>query len=247
MYSQGFREAALRLYDYFKNYKKVADALNIGSGTIWRWKNNGVIPKNTCNIVFTQAMLAFMKVKFEEHNEITLNGMKVEIFNAFSISVSRQCIANARKKLGLTRKRLRYRGTTNKTRLVERHFQFIKQYKKFKEQGVTVMASDEMGFDQTTLPIYGYSPIGTKAILRKIHPTRRSRISIILTIDSEGNDYYELVSGTTNSERYIKYIEKLPWPKGTVLLIDNASIHTSSIIKKGFRKKDYHGLFIPPY
>ncbi len=37
MYSQGFRQASINLYNYFGNMKKVDAVLNIGVATIWRW------------------------------------------------------------------------------------------------------------------------------------------------------------------------------------------------------------------
>ena len=51
MYDQGFRKAALKMYNYLGNMKKVAKALNIGAGTIWRWIHNGIIPLKRPSVV----------------------------------------------------------------------------------------------------------------------------------------------------------------------------------------------------
>ena len=42
MYSIGFRDAAIKLYDFLGNMKKVSKALKCGVATIWRWVNKGI-------------------------------------------------------------------------------------------------------------------------------------------------------------------------------------------------------------
>ena len=249
MYSIGFREAALKLYDYFKNMKTVSEALGVGIGSIWRWKTNGIIPKKRNdypNSKFTDAMLAFIECIVDKNNELTLKDMQNKICETFNVKISRQCIALALRKLNITRKYMSKRGYCRSTKLVERHFIFIDKYKKLKEKGIPIIAMDESGYDQYVLPKKGYSKKGTKAIC-KTHPTRRKRISIIMSIDRNDHHYYEFVEGTTNAERFKAFIENQPWPKGTVLLMDNASIHTSPLVKKTIMKKGYDTIYIPPY
>ena len=41
MYDQGFRKAAISLYNYLGNMKNVALALKIGVATVWRWLRKG--------------------------------------------------------------------------------------------------------------------------------------------------------------------------------------------------------------
>lgn len=249
MYSQGFREAAMILYEYLKNMQKVAIALKIGVATVWRWKHQGIVPQkrhDTPRSKFTEAMLDFIKLKLDENNSLTLNDLKAEILLVFSIDVSRQCIANALKKLKITRKRMHTRGSCRKIKLIERHRDFIEKYNALKLQRKLVICLDETGYDQYTLPIFGRSNIGTKAICTS-HPTRRNRLSVIMAIDRHCNHYYEFVTGTTNSKRFEDFIKKLQWPKGTTIIMDNASIHKTKLITKALTEKGYTSLFIPPY
>ena len=184
MYNQGFREATLVLYKYFKNMKKTAKALNIGIGTVWRWINNGIIPlkrHSTANEI-PEVLKSFVKLKLEGNNSLTQTELKNLVLEHFQVNISRHCISKIIRLLGLSRKRLRKTGLTNKAKYEER----MTLFKEGLETSTEIVSIDEIGFDQRMVPLYGYSQIGTKAI-GFTHPTNRKRTNVIMAIDSLGD------------------------------------------------------------
>jgi len=185
MYNIGFRQAAVKMYEYFRNMKTVAMALNIGVATIWRWIRHGVVPKvraDAPSSKFTDTMMAFVKETFAQNNYLNLNDLQRLVFDTFSIKVSRQCMAHVVTKLGLSRKRLHNRGFITKVLLIARYTQFVKEYRQLKSRGIRIIATDEFGVDKDTLPIYGYSLKGFKAFCQT-SPKRSKRVSVIMAID----------------------------------------------------------------
>jgi transposase len=65
---------------------------------------------------------------------------------------------------------------------------------------------------------------------------------------SDANVYHtQLTTESVNSAMFASFISQLPFPRNTVLLLDNASIHHSKVVKESMRLKGYEPLFVPPY
>jgi hypothetical protein len=129
----------------------------------------------------------------------------------------------------LKHQRLSKRGITNKQVHAERLEIFSKTYRLAKENNIPIIAVDEVGFDQWTLPLYGYSLKGRKVISECLS-MKRKRTTMIMAIDSEGNYYYTFKINGVNSEAFGGFIKSLLLKDGTHLLMDNnQSIHKTFI------------------
>ena len=93
MYDVGFRNAALKLYNHFRNMKKVANALDIGIGTVWRWIHNGITPVQRKKTPFSEVLLAFVKLTIEKTNHISQIELQQKIKESLGMSISRQCVS----------------------------------------------------------------------------------------------------------------------------------------------------------
>ena len=83
----------------------------------------------------------------------------------------------------------------------------------------TLAACDESGFDQRdSLPVYGYAPRSKPAIL--VIPASKMN-SLILAANMRGQTHSMLHTGSVNGFRFADFITNLPFPRGTVLLLDN--------------------------
>jgi hypothetical protein len=69
--------------------------------------------------------------------------------------------------------------------------------------------------------------------------------SLIKSICNDGSTYYEIVQGSVKRERFGQFIQKLPHPPGTVLLMDNSTTHKE--LASVYASKGYVPLFLPPY
>ena len=122
MYSKGFREAALKLYDFLGNMKNVAKALKCGVATIWRWINNGInnkARKDKPRNKTTEAILSFIKLQLENKNFLTIRDLQKQILESFNVTFSR---------LGFSRKRLQKRGNVNVHKVSSRYEEFKERH-----------------------------------------------------------------------------------------------------------------------
>lgn len=249
MYDIGFRHAAIKLYKHIGNMKKVAAILNIGIATIWRWSHYGIERKDSCNREpkkLKDVLLAFIEARMLAKPTITQKEIQKDILTMLNFNISRQCVATGIRKLNFSRKRLSKRGITNKQVHAERLEIFSKTYKLAKENNIPIIAVDEVGFDQRTLPLYGYSLKGRKAISECLS-MKRKRTTMIMAIDSEGSYHYTFKTNGVNSEAFGGFIKSLLLKDGTHLLMDNASIHKTKYVQGILESKNLKSMFICPY
>lgn len=212
MYNTTFRKVALSLYHYFGNMKSVAKALKIGIGTIWRWINNGIEPKERIKVPFSEASVQQFVMS---NNHATQQDMQKEVQRVLGHKVSRRCISMVLKIIGLTRKRLKNRG-------LHPNAVPIASFLSFKSKVGTasqLVSIDETGFDQRMTPIYGYSMKGTKAI-GVTRPRSRIRTNLLMAIDATGKSFFITRNQPITGSDVVTFISSLPWPKPTVLIMD---------------------------
>ena len=155
MYDQGFRKAAISLYNYLGNMKNVALALKIGVATVWRWLRKGIQTIKRQKKPLSETILDYVRHLLEETNTITQLEIIKKVKQTLQVHVSRQCVSCAIRLLGFSRKRLRTRGSTNMDRLKQKVDLFREGIAAIDK--AMLISIDEVGFDQRMIPIYGYS------------------------------------------------------------------------------------------
>lgn len=141
MYEIPFREAAIKLYHYFKNMKVTANALGIGAATIWRWLKVSIQPKQRVYKPYklTNAIIDYLYVIVKKQPTLTLSELSQKLQTAFNIYFSRQCIKCALNKLGFSRKKVSKRGLVN----LNKHEALLQDFKKHFDGNI--VAVDEVG------------------------------------------------------------------------------------------------------
>lgn len=108
---------------------------------------------------------------------------------------------------------------------------------------------DESGFSQTPTVPYGWQMIGEWIEI----PSCRSRqINVMGVLNYDSKLRCCVVEGSVNSDCVVGYFDQLSETitKKTVVVIDNAPVHTSNHFQNqiaGWKKKGLHLYFIPPY
>jgi transposase len=97
------------------------------------------------------------------------------------------------------------------------------------------------------LPIYGYAIKGQPAIMEYIASNNRKRYSLLMAITNKGNKYYEIFEESINGVKFQNFVKNLDVPKGSILLLDNASIHKTQAFKNTVEDKKIQLLYTPPY
>jgi transposase len=242
MYNIGFRKAAVALYHYFGNMKKTSQALQIGVATVWRWVKKGITITPRKQTPVPEALKEFVKLCVIQENHITQRILRYKVKTSLGLQVSRRCISAILKSLGLTRKRLRNRGKLPSDIPMS-------LFTAFKHQilsSVSTVAVDEVGFDQRTTPLFGYSPKGSKAIA-VTHPTSRKRFTAIAAIDRTGKRRVHIHEDSVNGDTFATFVRSLDWPPGTTIILDNARIHKTYAVQEALMQKGYRTAFTPPY
>ena len=241
MYSLGFRQAAIHLYDHFKSMKKVSQSLCISLSTIWTWLRKGIEFKKRSRTPVSDSVVMFIKETLLSNPSTTHQELHFQVLDTFNVTLSRKCIASILASLRFSKKRIRYRGSVPKGTTEAR----IRLFRETYSPSPLVFSVDECGFDFRCLPIYGYAPKGTKAILRAKSTSNRTRTSLIMGVSSSGEKAFKLVEGTTNALTFCDFLDLLPC--SSTIILDNASFHkTKQVIDKAKNNK-ITLLFIPPY
>lgn len=112
-----------------------------------------------------------------------------------------------------------------------------------------MVSLDESGFDHRAIATYGYALKGDPLIL-KVRGTsnkKTRRYSLLMGIGIDNAYHHMLTPDSVNSVLFSQFIRQLPFPDRTILVMDNASIHHSHIVKESMLSKGYEALFVPPY
>lgn len=107
-----------------------------------------------------------------------------------------------------------------------------------------VCCVDECYFSERVLPLYGYSSVGTKCVVRAPTGGWKKR-SLLLSVSSAGERVHAVYDGSVNGQRFADFVCALPYPSdSTTVVLDNVAFHKNS---EPFKQKGFAQLFIPPY
>ena len=227
MYSLDIRKMALKLYDHFKSLRKVSKIIGISPASLSRWNKN-INPKNRT------AKCSKMTDVLKNPLLTTIDIVQM-IFENFQMKISRQLVHLILKRENITYKRIRTRCVSKKKEELTK--EFIEKYKQIISINKNIVSIDESGFDQRGKQIYGYSMKGTKAIVSHGLTSKHIRYNLIYAISREdGKHTFELTTEKLIGAQFSNFINQLAFPKGTVVMLDNASIHkTKACSQEGVR------------
>jgi transposase len=206
--------------------------------TISRWLKD-IQPKHSVRrtnpLTITEDMLAAIKVYLYENPTHSALRVKQFLNDKFKIVVSRQLVQVAiSKRMKYSYKRTRKRGPdlSANTEFMVRKREFIRELNIATQQGVPIVSIDESGADERARPRYGYSPIGTPAILNQptVKVSPHVRTSLLMAISSNGVRKHELITTTITNDIFANFVINLPYPEGSIILMDNHTIHDSKRI-----------------
>jgi transposase len=166
-----------------------------------------------------------------------------ELARAFDVSkeLVRKCFHN----LGFSYKKARYYGVAKNSLQLTRTF--LKRRDAYIQEGRQVYSVDETGFGRFSYSYRaGWAPRGKE--LRVVKTKARQTTTSVLACASETRWVKTTeVSGAFNRAMFCSFVRGLDLPTGSVLLLDNASIHKGYEVFQAFRDKQFVPLYTPPY
>lgn len=160
------------------------------------------------------------------------------IHSSLGIKISRSSIYRSFKSLNITYKqssRCRYSTPIDKS-----HPFMISE----ESYSGGPISFDESSFYWDDRPRKGWATSGSR-VHRSARKGGRKRISLLLAVDENGVVASQLLSGGVKSDAIVKFFSMLP--DGRPIILDNASIHRTKILKDLFLLKHIELRYTPPY
>jgi len=242
MYAVDFRKAVLQMYHYFQSLRKVSICMKVSIASISRW-NNKLYPKIRIRVSpkTSHALKCYIETLVSNNPLLTCSDLCKLVHETFFFKVSRQLVNNIIRSIGFSYKRVKTRVQSPKKEALTS--EFIKTYKNLPNDA-NIVSIDESGFDQR---VYGYSKKGEQAIVHNTYCKDRNRYNLLLGVSNKGNKQFFITSDNINGIQFSKFIMRLPYPKGTYLLMDNHRIHRTYEVRNSIISKGYIQIFTPPY
>ncbi len=248
--SEDYRKAALLMYAYSGSMRQVAKVLKISVSSVCRWLKRSVCAKwPSREGKSTDHLIAFVKSTLAQNPATYSAKIACDFETSTGIKVSRQLISLIiRTRLNMSYKRVRKRGVPSRLDL---HAGRIKEFKAAflgAYDARNLACCDESGFDHRARPIYGYAVKSQQCILT-VPYSKCKHIHYTLTqgMHMDGSSHYVFKEGSNRAVDFEKFLETLPFESGTVLILDNSSLHKTKRVREIAENKGIHLLYTPPY
>ena len=175
---------------------------------------------------------------------ITTNEVCTILKQVCNVTVSTELVRIAIRRLGFSRKRVRFYGDPPDLFAVTHDF--LQKRQLFIDQNRRFVSIDETAFGRSCPSIHGYYPIGKRLFVRKKVP-RITTVSYACCATSDGSFYTSAPAASFNTTRFCSFIEQLPLKSNDVVLLDNVRFHHTKIVKDSFYSRGVEVLFVPPY
>ena len=256
MYPIEYRKVVLNIYNVLNSLRAVATLVRGPSiATISRWVKD-INPKhgqrsNKLSTI-TNEMLEALRVCLARNPILRSHDLKIVLNEQFGINVSRQLVQLAvSKRLGHTFKRTKKRGPdrSDNTTFQARKREYVRELHNASVNGEVIISIDESGTDERATPNYGYAPRGSPAILYRptVVVNQHHRTSFIMAIATNGVEHHEMSTIAVDGNTFADFIMSLPYPPGSVILLDNHTIHNTASVQVAIIVKGYRPLFTPPH
>jgi transposase len=260
MYSLDIRVLALRVLEHAGSFRKAARILDMSASSLWRWSKK-VNPKGWPNPgtrvqALTAAIGAFVTLSLQKSPWLTRACLKALIAERFVLDISLACVGAVVRACGFSLKRLRHRLVRrNNPRALEEWDRSFRDgfLRHLGDREAPIVAIDECGFDGRMLPLYGYSERGVPAVARVTTISDRKRHNLIMAIrnvpggSEVPSHHYELVTESVTGCMFADFVRSLPFPPGTTVIYDNATIHRTDEVFAALREKGFLVARPPPY
>ena len=250
------KELAIKYYKSSKNIT-VKDTIinyNISNGSLFRWiklKHNGnlLIDKKQYNrkSKITPVIKCYIRSYILKKVHFNYKLVLHLIMNKFKVTISKSSLYNIINKLNITRKKIK------KETIVKNKIKHNKDVRNFKKsiKGVSldkIVSIDESHFDNEICSTYGWSLKGQE-IRHKLHLKKKVRYTLICAVTNKKVVHSMIIKGSANAEIFKQFITDLDNKiNGSVyLLLDNARIHHSKIVKAYVNNLNHTLLFNAPY
>lgn len=247
MYPIDRRVVARNIYSLIQSIRKTAILVNVSPSTVFRWlKNENRCPYHRrANATKTDAIIECVKTAIA-CDPFTSNSKLVQIIEkTVNVKVSRELVRIAIKNNGITKKKARFYGRPHNIAVDTDNF--ILQRQKAIRENKLIISIDETSFGRHGRSVYGYTPKGIPLYVKKNNGPRITTTSALVCVSQYGDIFYTKKPGSYKSVDFIEGLRSFNIPKGSVILLDNASIHKTKLVQDLAISSGFELLHVPPY
>ena len=197
--------------------------------------------------------------KIEEYIEvnscITLISIQKKILETFNVTCCIETVRRAIVDMKITRKLCtRTLEKVNNPEILEKRKLYASNFlTNSPENDSKIIFIDESGFNLHLRPSFGRSPIGKRSSVY-VPTNRGANVSLLAAMNGTEYVHHKIFTGSVNSERFITFLRELEviledrnllcnsW-----VIMDNARIHNSNLVKDFYTTSRIHAVFLSPY
>jgi hypothetical protein len=251
MYCKRFKALAMRVLEREGSFRKASVFLQISTSTLHRWSKldlTNITPRRhqPRRSPLCQDIIVKLKALVEAMPITSLQRLRQLMLSMHAVKLGRRRLKRLLQDgLKFSRKRTSRRLAPNHKMPTSQTINtFVATAQQAIDRGAMLVSLDECYFSERVLPLYGYSPKGKPCIVSSPASSWKKR-SLMLAIASDGSSHHEIAQGSVNRIVFGDFVQSLPYPPGTVILLDNVAFH--KCLNVPFADKGFIPLFTPPY
>lgn len=231
----------IEMYKYALNKKIVIDAKSVEYSKMIRKKRIVYWKK------IKEPIIEYLQKYMSTRIIINVKYVIKEIRRKFNVKVARSTIYKILKvNLSMSYKKLKNKLVLKKN-LATHAIQVKSLIERVNEIGLNnIYSLDESHFYLNMYRAYGWSKKGEICVRDKISISRK-KYSLLQIISNSSVVKYKLYEGSINSTKLLDFMKDLTVPENVHILLDNASIHKSSVFKNYVEENKINLLFNVPY
>jgi transposase len=168
------------------------------------------------------------------------------IHESLGVQVSKELVRVALKRQGFTRKKARFHGRPPD--LADKVSAFVARRDAALSQGLEIVSMDETSFGRHGRPVMGYAPKGQRLLVQRQKGPHITTTSALVGVSSTtGKVHKTTKGGAFNSDTFAAALSSFGLAPGTVVLLDNASIHHTAKVRAMAERAGLELLYVPPY
>ena len=123
---------------------------------------------------------------------------------------------------------------------------FVEQRDHYIAQGRPFLSLDETSFGRSGNVIKGYSVVGERLYFTKKQP-RMTTESVLAIASVKGMVNRVATKGSVNQHLLVSFLKSSSIPRSSVVLLDNAAIHKTKLVKETAQQLGIDLLYVPPW
>ena len=243
-YSTDRRHVLLWRYEETKSIRVAAKSCRVSKSTAQRWIAESQLPPRP-KIRKVRRSTKINRMMPLVETSLVNDPFKTCLDLSRELGVSKELVRRCFHLLGFSCKRARYYGVSKNGEHLTK--EFLQRRDHYLRSSHPIYSVDETGFGRFSYQYRkGWAPVGRELRVVKNY-ARQQSTSVLACCSEDGWTKTLEVKGGVKRHVFCEFIRSLDIPKGSVILMDNASIHKGDDVAKVFREKGFIRLYVPPY